>query len=111
MKQLLAIFFTIISFNISAIPTNHFLWGQEVDVAYLDIIEFQIYTDINANSLILTIEEYGSFECEVELEQTTNKLITAYVSWSPGSDLSGCTLTIKTNLGEDLGSSSLYMNY
>lgn len=102
----------ILSFEIQAqsCPTD-FTWGESVDVAYKgDIIYFLENSDINADQVNVEVEEYGSFECEVEVSRYSQSCLQISVNWFPGSDLSGCYVKLSSGQSK-LGQSHVFMNY
>lgn len=86
-------------------------WGDEVDVECTEEVNFLILTSIPVQSLVLTVEEYGGFECKTDIYQVMPDEVQVSVYWLAGADLGGCILHLKSVAGEDLGTSELFMVY
>lgn len=86
------------------------VWGESIDVAYMGDIVFLLKTDASAPELKFKVEEYGSFECYVEIIQNDAESVLVVVDWSPGSDSSGCDIEIFHH-EQYLGRSEVYMSY
>lgn len=83
--------------------------GQRYDVEGIQVFTFDFDTDDEVSDFEVKVEEYASFECDVDLAKEDEVLyITA--TWTPGADLSGCKITL-INGEVNLGTTELYMNF
>jgi len=116
MKSILvlcALLFSVSAYSIGPIKAPvHFEvipWGEDVDVADYSDFYFVLETRTPMSELVVTVENFGGFECEVNLSQADRSTVLVEVSWFPGGDSSGCEIGIKTKDGVSLGSSNIYM--
>lgn len=110
-KKLLTAFILFFSLNTFAFNQRAYFWGEEVDVVSTGTVEFRLQTELSPDSIEIHIDEYGGFECLVDITKRGHNLLSIYVDWYPGSDSSGCQISLVTNDGRSLGDSLLFMSY
>jgi hypothetical protein len=86
-------------------------WGTDVDVANHGDIRFYESTALPAESFQVSIDQFGSFECEVTLRKVSDHCLEIVVDWFPGNDSSGCDIALTDAQGKKIGTSRLFMSY
>jgi hypothetical protein len=88
-----------------------FQWGDVVDVANHDTILFYQSTSKPAEAFQISVKTTGGFECEVSLRKVSKNCLKIVANWFPGTDSSGCTITLADDQGKKWGTSQLSMSY